>query len=270
MVLVPVKVNGQPFTFILDSGGASPGLLLDKKVAHELKLARKGEVRSFGAGERNQVVVPLVHGIDVEFAGRHWFAATAGVTDFSAISRYLRTHIDGLLGTTVFSEAVIAIDYCRQEVQVIEPSAPFVAPPKAIIVGITQLGGLYASHAAIQFSPEHEVSGMFLLDTGAGPIAMAITRDQARRLPAGKNSTRRDELPAAGGMFRALLVPAQSVTIGDSTFLDVMVHVSENTAGGMAHGEYKGIIGGEFLRRFVAIFDVPHQRLILARAEPCG
>jgi predicted aspartyl protease len=268
MVLVPVRVNGKPLTFILDSGGGSPGLLLDAKAANDLKLKREGALNTFGAGENRAVVVPLVHGLDVEFAGKH-SSATAGIFDFSPVSHYIRTHVDGLLGTNAFSHAVIEIDYCRQEIQVIEPTAAVAAPRDAIIVGITRLAGLYASQATIQFTPQHQVSGLFLLDTGAGPVAFALTRDQARHAPVPEASLRHDKLPAAGGSLRATLVPSQSVTIGGRVFQDVTIHLAENTSGGMDHGDYLGVIGGEFFRRFVAVFDVPHQRLILSPAEDC-
>src|SRR5262249_39349410 len=104
----------------------------------------------------------------------------------------------------------------------------------------------------------------------AGPIVVGITRQQAERLHINTESAQQDVIPALGGSFRARLISAQSVRVGNSTLRNLTIHASENASGGMASGEDVGVIGGEgFFRSFLTIFDVPPRRLILGRAARC-
>jgi len=266
VLLVPLRVNGKAETFILDTGGGS-GFLLDSRVADQLQLRAVGEQRTSGAGDDN-VTLKIVTGLEIELAGKRFSDVTAGVTDFAAISRYLNTEVDGLLGVNIFSPWVVVIDYCEQKVQFIDPSQ-FQAPRAADVLPITKLAAHYATSGAVQFAPTIRLAGMFLLDTGAGPIAVGITQQQAERLHINTESAQQDVIPALGGSFRARLILAQSVRVGNSTLRNLTIHASENASGGMASGEYVGVIGGEFFRRFLTIFDVPHRRLILGRAARC-
>ena len=266
-LLVPVNVNGEQLTFILDSAGGS-GFLLDEKAANKLNLVSDGEQLSWGAGD-SRVSLRLVRDLDIEFAGIHSFHATAGVTDLSAVSQYLETPVDGLLGSNVFLSSIILVDYCRREIQVISPE-PFRVPRRqATIIPTALVAGHFASYVRIHFAAGRQLNGMFLLDTGAGPVQIGITRDKAERAHL-KDSTEHTAIPALGGEFRATVFRAERVKIGNVTVRNVSIHAAENTAGGMARGEYAGIVGGEFFREFITIFDIPHRRLILSPAPACN
>ncbi|HET9743415.1 MAG TPA: aspartyl protease family protein [Terriglobales bacterium] len=264
-LLVPALVNGQQLTFILDSGAHS--FFLDQNVANRMKLTSRERVRSFGAGD-SQVLIPQIHGLDIEFAGSGISGETAGIIDLAPISAYLNMPIDGVAGAQVFSRSVIAIDYCRQQIRVTSPEI-FVLPSNAIVRPITEIGGNYATEATLHFAAGKEVKGMFLLDTGAGPITIGITRQQGERLSIDTKSARQETIPALGGNFRAGVVAAESINVGGASARRIDVHVAENTSGGLAAGPYTGVIGGGFFRRFLTIFDVPHGRLVLVPAQKC-
>lgn len=267
MLLVPVSVNGRLFTFILDSGGGS-GFLIDEKAANKLSLVANGAEPATGAGD-SRVSLQLVHDLDIEFAGMHSYHATAGVTDFSAVSQYLEVPVDGLLGLHVFLHSIIAIDYCRGEIEIISPQS-FEVAARATTIPISRIGEQFASRAAIQLATGSQLSGMFLLDTGAGPVQIGITREEAERAQIPKSSGKHDAIPALGGEFRATIFQAEQLKIGTVTLRNVTVHAAENTSGAMSRGNYAGILGGEFFRHFITIFDVPHQRLILSPGRSCN
>jgi predicted aspartyl protease len=266
MLLVPVVVNGRRLTFILDSG-ASSSWLLDRDIASKLNLIPQGEQPSSGAGG-NGVVLPLVHDLEIAFGNQHYSHVTAGVTDLLSLSQYLNIRIDGVVGEDAFRHSIIAIDYCGQQIETSDPSRSISVPSKATVVPIVNTEGFYAAKGEVKFSPEIQLNGLFILDTGAGPITVGITREQGQRLHTDPNALH-DALPAMGGTFRASLIRAESVALGDVVVPDVTVHASENTSGVAARGAYVGFIGGGFFRRFVTIFDVPHQRLILKPAVGC-
>lgn len=267
MLLVPVNVNGKQLTFILDSGGGS-GFLLDEKAANKLNLVSEGEQITSGAGD-SRVSLRLVRDLDIEFAGIHSFNAAAGVTDLSTVSQYLGTPVDGLLGANVFLSSIILVDYCRREIQVISPESFSVPRRQATIIPTASVAGHFAAYVTIHFAAGKQLNGMFLLDTGAGPVQIGITRDEAERAHL-KDAMEHTAIPALGGEFRATVFRAERMKIGNVTVLNVSIHAAENTAGAMARGEYAGIVGGEFFRRFITIFDMPHRRLILSPARACN
>jgi predicted aspartyl protease len=266
MLLVPATVNDQPFTFVLDSGGGNT-FLLDTTLPAQLHLQPTGTATSFGAGE-NPTPIPAVGNLKISFAGKDWPAARAGVVDFSAASHYVDDHIDGMLGRAAFADAAITIDYCAEQLT-IDRSQATPPPQTALSLPIKFWEGHFVTQARIEFSAGRVIEGMFVLDTGAGPVAVAVTRKQAQAAGLTGSALGHDELPAIGGPFHAALMTG-TLRIGSKKFSGITVHVSENTIGALADAEYVGAIGGQFFRNFRTIFDVPNQRLLLIPQPSCA
>jgi len=270
MLLVPVEVNKAHLTFVLDSGGGS-GYLLDAATAKRLQVQLRGEQVTRGA-VNDRIPLRLAQDLEIAFGGRRLAHQTAGVTDFGAASVYLGTQVDGMLGAQVFSDAIVEIDYCRGRI-LLRDSGTGYFPADAEAVPITMVAGHFAVYATLDFAGAQHLAGMLLLDTGAGPTEVAVTREAALRERLFRRNLTAVELPSLGGKFRARILAADRLHVGDVVLEHVQVYASENEAGGFAGGEYLGVLGGEFFRRFVTIFDVPHNRLILLpnrRCEPAG
>jgi predicted aspartyl protease len=267
MVLVPVEVNGVSLTFILDSGAGS-NFLLDEAAARRLRLELHGQQQSSGAGEK-RVALALAHGLEIHFADIQFSGQNAAVTDMAAISAYLGRNVDGVLGTEIFRRAVVELDYCGSRVHI--RSADGYHPPRqaAVIPIVPSATLLFAVRATLELHPGKEVLGTFLLDSGAGPVEVALTHEQAAKTGLLTKEVPEESIPALGGDFRAKVVAAERIRIGETAVSKVTVDLAENTAGAMARGEYAGLLGGRFFRRFLTIFDVPHQRLVLAPNPGC-
>jgi predicted aspartyl protease len=266
MLLVPVEVNNAHLTFMLDSGGGSR-YLLDAATAKRLQVQLRGEQVTRGA-VNDHIPLRLAQDLEIGFGGRRFAHQTAGVTDLGAASAYLGTQVDGMLGAQVFSHAIVEIDYCRGRI-LLRDSGTGYFPTDAEALPITMVAGHFAVYATLDFAGAQQLAGMLLLDTGAGPIEVALTREAAMREQLFRRNLTEVTVPSVGGKFRARILVADRLHVGNVVLQHVQVYASENEAGGMARGEYLGVLGGEFFRRFVTIFDVPHNRLILLANRGC-
>jgi hypothetical protein len=116
-----------------------------------------------------------------------------------------------------------------------------------------------------------ELSGRFLIDTGAPTIGVALARRFAREhnlLPdASAPIVRLPALCATSSLAR-IADPAE-IGIGAFRLHKVDVLLSLDRSGAFAHGAFDGIIGGSLLRRFGDIvIDAPNPRLLIRSASP--
>jgi C-terminal processing protease CtpA/Prc len=68
-----------------------------------------------------------------------------------------------------------------------------------------------------------------------------------------------------GGGSVQLVARLQELRIGSLRFPQPVAHLSKAKAGDESKSDHAGQIGGEILRRVRAVFDYPHQRLILEK-----
>jgi len=262
-IFVQAKINGsRPLWFLVDSAAGYPWIL-DSQRASELRLALGGKGAGWGTGE-DPVDLAFASGASVSVGGCELNHQTLAATSLQELQRYAGRQLDGILGYELFNHYVVEIEYASGTINLYDPVGyQYSGPGKSIPVALENNHFLAKTRIILW---GESVEGRFLVDTGAGEIAAALTRpfvDSNKLLMVMRGRIPSRLHAGLGGLTRSLTGRAQSVQIGPVLLRDVLVDLSRDATGLLASSRFDGVIGGELLRRFKVIFDQSHQRIIL-------
>lgn len=247
-IFLPVSINqSSPSLFLLDS--TSPTSSIDPKRAAAIGLAADP---STGAAEN----------VFIEFPGVRWQVASLRIAPRDGISPLTGRVYQGTLGLDFLSKVVIEIDYLRRTVQIYDPHS-YTPPGKRVVQPVKWAGGLPYVPCKFSIHGEHSATGLFLVNSAQS--AGIVFRDQF----VSAHVRNFEHLKTIPGMYGtdAGVVPA---AIGRIESFGVEKFESPNMIAVIPHGAMEdssntaatGVIGGAYLRRFVLVFDLPHQQIV--------
>ena len=249
-IYLPVTVNGQPTTAILDSGAGTE--LIDTSFAASVALKPMGALAL--SGENAVGSGALISGVQIALGGATLKDATVTTTNLRALGAPQPV----LIGDDIFFGAVVDIDFPGRRLALRDP-ASFQPPSGAIVVQLVSDGVDQLVPISIEGGP----TALFVLDTGF-PFAMRISPQLAegQHLLAGRRSI--NVLAggiggAAPGQFASL----KSLDLGGVGFSNVPVMFSDAWPSASFTDRMQGLLGVALLRRFRVIVDWPHGRLYL-------
>ena len=253
-VLVPVIVNGEQFSFLLDTGSeqsvidVSSAARINLKATHTIPVERNFAVQSADIAEV----------ATIRIATRTFHRQSLAIMDLRFESGALGTSVDGILGTDLLAEFPFRLNYAQQSITIDN------------IKHFGYLGMLIELHPNHhQFFIPVEINSAksdFLLDTGTNStdlgfgVWQAVYRDWKPTIVV-------DGILRAGNPpARSFLVCLPSMIIGNAVIDNQVVRVQERTeAGAFASESFGGILGSDALRRFEVIFDLERQRIFLRK-----
>jgi hypothetical protein len=263
-VLIKARVNdSEPLTFLLDSGGGS-GLVLYYKAAEALKLKRAGKGNGGGAGE-STFETTSIKGASLSFSGVTMDNQTFVVFPPEQTGETGGRAVDGVIGYSLFSRYVVEIDYQSKVVNLYEP-AVYQYGGKGESIPIEILSKVPFARVQIPLANGKPLEGRFLVDSGAGRFVLILNTPvvAANNLLAVPQKTITE--PGArgvGGEVKLIAGRWSNLQLGDFTLTDPVIHFAQDRKGAFASSDFKGVMGGELLRRFTVIFDYAHKRMIL-------
>ena len=246
LIEIPVRVNGVPATFLLDTAAeyseVSPRLLASLKPSIE---------RSAGRDFADDVTIEL-GGVTLE----HQRVVVRPFDAYAARGR----NIDGRLGHDLFSRFVTRIDFSARTIELWPPSA-FKTPKAAVVVPVEAAGRLVIIGSTIRLASGRSLSARLIVDTGA-PQSVVLRYPFANEnglldlAGGGSSASGRDDVPLAD-------VPVDQVSIARWTFDRPEVQAHREPSGSGASTVADGMIGNGLLSRFTLTLDLGHRRLWL-------
>ncbi|HVU76053.1 MAG TPA: retropepsin-like aspartic protease [Gaiellaceae bacterium] len=242
LVTVPVTVNGVETTFVVDSGIGFT-ILRDTLPG----CVPTGETFTGKRMSGQDVTVPLATAPSLVFGGEERRDVQVGLLDMSGFPDALE-HVGGFLSLAFFAETVLTVDYPRGRVVVGGPADGVEVPCRA-----EWDGPALSLHMPLVL-PDGRVAEVEV-DMGSDAL---ILDDRFREL--GSAEERRvDGTDETGHAYTRRF-----------TTLPGRVHVPGVPELGQDDPEvmfqsiiYDGLVGQQFLRRFVVSFDVAASRLVL-------
>ncbi|HEX9760698.1 MAG TPA: aspartyl protease family protein [Candidatus Acidoferrales bacterium] len=260
---VPVRVNGRPMHFVLDTGASTTVLRLSHADALGLEKGRSFGAQGAGVGS---TLGQILRGVRLEVAGiEHAPPAMPGLP-LGSLAPFMGRENDGILGYDFLSRFVVEIRYAESLVILHDPAA-FTAPAGARQVPFTLFAGrLPQISARVKMSGREPITAPFVLDTGARP-AMVFARPFAERTRLRESLAR--EVPVLGG--GGLGTAASNRVAGRIEWLDfggfqlkgVPANFPQAQSGFFANQENAGVIGAEVFSRFTLTFDYRRGKLYL-------
>src|SRR5262249_19175069 len=119
MVFIPVRVEGSgPLSFLLDTG--TVGSIVSSRQAEVLHLKTEGKEKAYGVGD-DTVYMSIAKDIALETSGVRTSRETIGVYPFNELDRRMGRRIDGVIGTSIFKDNVVDLDYSSRTISLFDP-----------------------------------------------------------------------------------------------------------------------------------------------------
>jgi len=249
LVLLPVTINqGEPSLFLLDSTAATSSI--DPKRAAAL-----GLVDAPASGP--------IHGVVLTMPGIAWQPPALNLVSRDALGPQVGKPYQGTLGLDFLSRVVVQIDYARHTVQIYDPHSYTPPEKKPPIQPIKWTSGLPYVSCKFSVKGEHDSTAQFLLNSAQA--AGIVFRDRYvsahehdfghfKTIP-GMYAGESGEIPAAVGRLNSFGLEKLQLP-------NLIATLPHGAIENESDSSSAGIIGGAYLRRFILIFDLPHQQII--------
>ena len=112
------KVNGHAGWFILDN--ASQGFTVDRSFAGQIALQSSGSVAARGGGS-DSVAAGVVRDVEIGLPGMELTHRNLVVIDLKPIEPSVGHEVDGIIGSRLFDDFVVVVDYEHRFVSVYLP-----------------------------------------------------------------------------------------------------------------------------------------------------
>ncbi len=263
LIVLPVEVNGQKLHFLLDSG-VNTTLVFNNNQLQNPKLDDAKQVMLQGLGDGNPVVAHITTGNTLKI--KHLVAEQQTIllideTEFEFAKR-MGTQIDGILGYSLFSSALITVNYETEQIKF----QKFEHQPKRICRQCYEIPiEIHDNKPYIQLSGKLStylpIEGKFLVDSGSGDSIWLFPDSEGVDIiePVFEDFLGR----AINGNIFGQRGKITSMNIGEKTFQGVKVaYPNEENLKHLSILEGRiGSIGGEILRRFRVTFDYQNKKI---------
>jgi PDZ domain-containing protein len=255
-IYLPVKLNGgAPKLFIFDTGSFN---VLSKEEAQAQGLSSEGAFPAGGIGQ-NTVEFGYAKTNLLDVGGLVLKNQLFATFDLSDGIRFEDLPTLGLVGYELAKQAVVVLDYDKNEITFIRPSA--FRPPK----GAESLPLKFRAHIPLVEAVLDGVTGEFQLDTGARR-SLTLTRSFADTHGlVEKYHARREAVggPGLGGQSRGLLARPGELDLGRLAVQGPVALISSSWRRNTAMSRTAGNIGSGLLKRFHVTLDYPQGTLYL-------
>lgn len=260
-IFVRVRVNGsEPLWFGLDSGAEQT--LISQQQAKTLNLKLRGGMQAAGSGE-GTADFALARDISFSLSGVNFTLKEVGVVPLEFTSPVPGQAVGGLLGYDFVSRFVVEIDYTAHLINLYRPRG-YRYRGRGEIIPIRMMDNNPHIPVKVALPGLKPVSGMFLVDSGAGTdIEFYSPFVKRHKLLDSDQETTEASTLGIGGASRIRVGHATNVQIGRSVIANPVVHFSQAAKGDDAGTIGAGIVGGRLLRQFkTVIFDPSRRRII--------
>ena len=245
LVFLPVSINqGEPSLFLLDTTAATSSI-------DPSRAASLGLTNDAGA----------VHNAVLSVPGLSWLAPALPLVARDGLVPQIGRSYQGTLGLDFLSRFVVQIDYTRKSVQIYDPHS-YTPPDKKLAQPLKWASGLPYVSCKFSVHGERTSTAPFLVDTSQP--AGIVFRDQYfsahihnfehfKTIP-GMYGQETGDVPAAVGRLAAF-------SLEKFESLNLVGTIAHGAIAGESDSSAAGLIGSAYLRRYVLIFDSPHQQM---------
>jgi len=262
-IMVKAKVNGQPITFVLDTGDQVA--IVDLDLARRMNLALSGEVRVGGAGAAISTGA-MVQNATFTIDGLEGFSQPVrmALPLGKVLSPRAGRDFEGIIGQEFIQQFVVEIDYQGQLLR-LHDKDKFVYNGAGESIPIKFMHGHPILEAEVTpVGSTAPLKGKFVLDTGAG-LALALYSPfvSEHGLLGPETKTIRSLGGAgAGGETTGRIGRVTELKIGSYTIKSPITMFSQDKAGAFASDQLAGNIGGRVASKFRLFLDYGRKRII--------
>lgn len=255
-MVVEASVNGsRPLRMIFDSG-APVMLIASQALADSLALNVLGQVQVQGAGDGPTTSAPLATGVQLDIGGLRITADNL----ISGLAEDVIRGLDGVLGGSVFRNAVVEMDWDQHRIRLHRPEAfTYSGSGSSVDLTVLPTGHAYLTGVDMSTVPNDDRTVNLHLDTGfTGGLALRVSASEVPT-PAVGAITAWGTQGAEHGQFARI----HSLRLGDSALGEVVASFPSSGPEALGAGfTNHGMLGLRVLRRFRTWVDYAQGRVI--------
>lgn len=262
-IILKGKVNGQPLSFVLDTGAQQASVDLD--VAKRMNLNLNGEVRVGGAGAAVSSGA-FVTGASFTLDGFEGFSQPVkmALPLGKTLSPRAGRTFEGIIGEEFIKEFVVEVDY-QAKVLKLHDKEKFVysGPGESIPIKLVNGHPILAAEVT-PVGSNAPLKGKFVLDLGAGLALALYSPFVAEHGLLGPNAKTIRSLggAGAGGETTGQIGRVTDLKIGNYTIKSPITLFSQDKAGAFAMSSLAGNIGARVANKFRLFLDYGRNRII--------
>ena len=268
LIYMQASLNGShPLWVILDTG--SSFTVIDESVLRMLGLQFLGEGNAYGPGQGSPQKFAFASHTTLMFAGANLDNQTVASLPLGWFARELGRSVDGFLGSNVFRNYVVEIDYANQTLRLHNPATYSYSGSGQRLPLQFVWDNIPSVRAEVVAQDGTAITGVFIVDSGA-TTAIWLSKAFTDAHPEFLSAQETIEVPnvvAVGGEFTSRLGRVPAFRLGGFVISMPLTQFSQNTSGIFATPDVAGTIGAQTLQRFKVIFDYPHMEMILEPNE---
>jgi hypothetical protein len=261
-LVIDAKVNDHPGWFIVDS--AVQGFVADRDYTHRTSLQESGKALTQGEAP-NPSEAGIVRDVRITLPGLELTHRVLVVIDLKSLEPAIGHRIDGIIGSRLFDDFVVSMDYQRGSMSVHPPERYQPSGnEKALPVRVDEHGFQFIE-VTIALPGVAPITGEYLIDSGANSY-LEIYKPfcDERRLPPPAMKLFDAPGTSAGATTKSADGRADRIEVGSFSIGNPPISFGEDVAGLMASKDHAGLIGAAFLQRFIVVYDSPGKRILLA------
>lgn len=261
-------INGDSARLLYDP---VDGLMLDRQFVlrrpgwhrtwRDIGYAARPTARGGGAGE---VEVTFADSVVLELGTlRRHFPRTPVIPLDSMMGDAISGQVDGLLGTTLFNDVALQLDFTRQRARLLDPEAVDTTGWQVLPLIVT--GARATTMLEITFADGSRDSLRAVIDLGMVPEFRISTREvNARNLTRHATSTTADTLGRGlGGTLTSLPADGVTLSVGGLKTTPFRAWLAREPTGADADPPYDALLGLAALSQFDVIYDPGRERMLV-------
>lgn len=259
-----VKVNDSPnpLEFVFDTGAAADVLEINTAKKLGLKPNYKQEIQGAGGSKSYDLVLHQKLRLSDNIVVNN---SSLVLVDFARFHKISDTPFDGIIGYSVLARYVTKIDYQNSKL-VFYKSAKDIDLTDYTVVPFEFNRGMRVPqfNASIKLKNGETFSGRILFDSGAG-LTLSVNTPYKKKNNLSKKVNKRviSRAENLSGTSTREEIAIESLTIGDFTFNDLTITLSDEKGGVSAYKGYLGILGAKIIKRFHVILDYSNKKIYL-------
>lgn len=241
--------------FILDTG--SGGISLDSTTCADLGLSvASSDTIITGLGGTHKV--NFVHDVNLNLPGLTVEHLDFHINDYDILSSVYGEKIDGIIGYSVLSKYIVALNYDDNTITFYTPG--FIKYPR----GSTLLKPTFTNLPieTLHIKDGRKVDFNFYFDTGAG-LCLLLSENfiQDSNFLHKKRRPVITQAEGMGGKLQMRLSVTKMLQIGPYKFRNVPTYLYKDDYNVTSYPFTGGLIGNDLLRRFNVILNYPHKEI---------
>ena len=258
-ILVTVRINGAPMTFVLDSG-AEATLITETAATNRLKLPKDNPITISGQGNEGDPTAFVVNEVRID-AGDFFIKGMSVIyvpTDAMPFDSYDETYFDGVLGADFFNCCLVEINHDQQTLYLSKPGTEKQRQynhDKWQKLAIDVEGN--TPYLTTQIDNGGSIKQIkVMLDTGSTGTLSLFAGTGDFTVPEKTFVTRSTGISGDSIHHRGLLT---ELTFGKYKFTDFPTDFT--TQGSNHQSGSHGVLGNQIMQRFNLVFDFTHQAI---------